>query len=309
LHRLIKWVAALLLIGVASGGAGMGTLLPSASPQPGRPAPAKSSNNRYRVTMAGSTTFEVFALSSHYSHPKVWWRPDGTPLKEAPADPSQDVYFGHKGEALLDILVRVKDLPEDATFKWVPTYDHSCLTYLGGVTKDGRSVPEVRAYVVSLRPDRKTGIVQIQLAAGPWKTVVSDAGKACHGGVTTIKDGHKFYFGQARRHDGGTTIAVAHNLVDVDTHNRLVAIDHLGNVHPADRYADAQALTDHSFVNPMGREHPANYASKAHGEIIGMLDAEFSLPLEQIREFCVQSRPFERAEIKDIALHPRTSSN
>ena len=36
-----------------------------------------------------------------------------------------------------------------------------------------------------------------------------------------------------------------------------------------------------------------------------MLDAEFALPPEQIREYRVQSRPFERAEIKDIALKPR----
>jgi hypothetical protein len=36
-----------------------------------------------------------------------------------------------------------------------------------------------------------------------------------------------------------------------------------------------------------------------------MLDIEFSLPPDQIQECRVQSRPFERAEIKDIALHPQ----
>jgi hypothetical protein len=326
-HRSMTRVAALLLMGVAAASAGMGMRARSASPQPDPRAstqlanpridPTKSenhprtdprastqlANHRYRITMAGSTTFEVVAVSEHYSSPKNWWRPDGTLLAETPADPSRDAYSGHTGEELLDILVRVKNLPTDATLKWVPTYDHSCLTYLGGVAKDGKALPELRAYVVSIRPDRKSGSVQIQLATGPWKTVVSESLSA---GVTTIKDGHKFYFGRPRSYDGGTTIAVAHNLVDADVHNRLVAVDYQGNEHSPRSYTDADALTAHSFVNHYGREHPASYRSGAGREILSMLDAEFALPPDQIREFRVQSRPFERAEIKDIALHPQS---
>ncbi len=84
---------------------------------------AVADDNRYRVTMAGGATFEVVAVSNHYGSPKTWWRPDGSPLNEAPVEPSQDVYFGTTGEVLLDIIVRVTGLPEDSTLKWVPTYD------------------------------------------------------------------------------------------------------------------------------------------------------------------------------------------
>ena len=59
------------------------------------------------------------------------------------------------------------------------------------------------------------------------------------------------------------------------------------------------------FVNHLGGEHPANYSSRAGDQILCMLDTEFLLPYDQIREFRFQSRPFERAEIKDIALQPR----
>jgi hypothetical protein len=58
----------------------------------------------------------------------------------------------------------------------------------------------------------------------------------------------------------------------------------------------------------MGKEHPANYSSEVTGEIFSMLDTEFSLPFDQIQEFRVQSRPFERAEINDIALQPRPAA-
>jgi hypothetical protein len=342
LHRLMIWAAALLMIGLAVGGAGIGMLKRPAPPEserlaPAQPddkltrpappeserlAPAQPGDNRYRVTMGESTTFEVVALSGHFSSPKTWWRPDGTLLAEAPADPSRRAPMGKQGEELLDILVRLKDLPENSTLKWVPTYDYECISYSGtvakdertapdsgSVEKDGRTAPELRAYIVSVRPVRTTGSVRIQFAAGPWKTEASDSGGAYYNAVPVIKDGHKFYFGKARpyQYNGGTTIAVAHNLVDANLHLRLVAVDRQGKEHQPSYYADADAdaRTSHSFVNHFGREHPANYSSEATGEIFSMLDTEFSLPFDQIQEFRVQSRPFERAEINDIALQPR----
>jgi RNA polymerase sigma factor (sigma-70 family) len=336
LHRLMMWAAALLMIGLAVGGAGMGMLTRPAPPEserlapaqpksivasnaqkaapsePERLAPAQPGDNRYRVTMGGGTTFEVVALSRHFSSPKTWWRPDGTLLAEAPADPSQRVPFGKEGEELLYILVRLKGLPENSTLKWVPTYDEECISYGGsGVAKDGQPAPELRAYIVSVRPVRTTGSVRIQFAAGPWKTESSDSGRAYYNGVPVIKDGHKFYFGKARPYwynGGATTIAVAHNLVDANLHLRLVAVDRQGKEHQPSYYADADARTSHSFVNHFGTEHPADYSSEATGEIFSMLDTEFSLPFDQIQEFRVQSRPFERAEINDIALQPRPAA-
>ena len=311
MHRLMRWSAALLLIGVAAGGAGMGMLARSAPPESESAQPAVADDNRYRVTMAGGVTFEVVAVSTHYASPKIWWRPDGTPLDEAPVDRSNDVYSGVTGEVLVDILVRVKKLPEDSTLKWVPTYDGSCLTYLGladrsggGVKKDGQRDPELRAYVASFRPERTNCSVQVQFATGPWKTEANDGGRARYGGCTMSKDGHSFCFGVARPYRGGTSIAVAHNLAAADLHTRLMAVSQ-GKELPARYYADPAAHTSHSFVNHFGREHPANYSSKAGREILSMLDTEFDLPPEKILEYRVQSRPFERAEIKDIALQPR----
>jgi hypothetical protein len=333
LRRLMMWAAALLMIGLAVGGAGMGMLArpappeserlapaqlksivasnaqKAAPPESERLAPAQPDDNRYRVTMGGSTTFEVVALSRHYSSPKTWWRPDGTLLAEAPADRSQRVPFGKEGEELLNILVRLKGLPENSTLKWVPTYNEECISYGGsGVAKDGRLAPELRAYIVSVHPVRTTGSVRIQFSAGPWKTEASNSVGGGYTGVTIIQNGHQFCFCTARPYQGGTTIAVAHNFVDANLHLRLVAVDRQGKEHQPSYYADAGARTSHSFVNHMGKEHPANYSSEVTGEIFSMLDTEFSLPFDQIQEFRVQSRPFERAEINDIALQPRPAA-
>jgi RNA polymerase sigma factor (sigma-70 family) len=270
LHRLMKWAAALLLIGVAAGGAGVAMLARSAPPEPERRATTEPDENRYRVTMAGGATFEVVALSSHYSSPKTWWRPDGTPLDESPADPSQRIPFGKEGEELLDILVRVKGLPENSTFKWAPTYDEVCTRYSGSVSKGGQEMPELRAYIASFRQGRTNCAVEIKLAAGPWKTESSHS---------MYVHGHRFRYGKIRAYGGGTALAIAHDLVGIDA--RLVAVDR------------------------QRKEHPATYSSGAGDETLGLLDAEFPLPPDQIVDYRFQTRPFELAEIKGIALQPR----
>ena len=100
-------------------------------------------------------------------------------------------------------------------------------------------------------------------------------------------NGHKFSFGKARPYTAYgrsmTVFAVAHNFFGQD--RRLVAVDRDGKSHPAVSYS-------------IGSDGDKKW-------VIDLIDAEFSLPPDQIREYQVQFRPFEEAEIKDIALNPR----
>ncbi len=73
-----------------------------------------------------------------------------------------------------------------------------------------------------------------------------------------------------------TAIAVAHNFIGQD--RRLVAIDR------------------------DGKPHAPVYSSGVTGEVLCILDAEFLLPPDQIKEYQFQSRAFEVAVIKGIAL-------
>ena len=99
-------------------------------------------------------------------------------------------------------------------------------------------------------------------------------------------NGHKYSFGKARPYTGRgremTVFSVAHNFFGQD--RRLVAVDRDGRPHPA-----------------------ASYSAGSDGDkrwVIDLIDAEFPLPPDQIREYQVQFRPIEEAEIKDIALNP-----
>ena len=92
--------------------------------------------------------------------------------------------------------------------------------------------------------------------------------------------GHKIQWGKARAYQGGTALAVAHDFLGTD--NRLVAYDR------------------------QGKEYPATYCSSGAGRGgLGLLDAEFAVPADQFLECLFQFRPFELAEITDIALQPR----
>ncbi len=285
LHRLMKWTAALLLIGVvAGGGAELGMLARSASPEPEQPAEAVADDNRHRVSFKNGTTIEVVGVSTVPTGPDTWWKPDGSPLAEAPVDTIDHKTRAHGDEEARVILVRSSGAKNDDLFRWHPT---PTVSYWGGrPSKNGQNAPELDYYEATFDGNRSTCEVQARLANGAWKTEVSNNGR---GGVGQFVNGHKFAFGKARSYSAYgrsmTVFAVAHNFFEQD--RRIVAVDRDGKSHPA-----------------------VSYSSGSDGDkkwVVDLIDAEFDLAPDQIKEYQVQFRPIELAEIKDIALHPRST--
>ena len=278
LHRLMKWTAFLSLIGIAASGAGMAIFARSTPVRAGRPA---ADDNRYRVTMAGGATVEVVAISTVPTGPDTWWKPDGSRLTEAPVDTIQPKTGAHEGEMARVILVRANGVKKDDLFRWNPLLSSS---YWGGrPKKDGQDVPGLEYYEAEFPRDRADCGIKTRVAAGAWKTEVSNDGR---GGIGQFVNGHKFSFGKARPVTAYgrsmTNFSVAHNFFGQD--RRLVAIDRDDMPHAADSYS-------------VGSDGDKKW-------VIDLIDAEFSLPPEQIKEYQVQFRPIEVAEIGAIALNP-----
>ena len=139
-------------------------------------------------------------------------------------------------------------------------------------------------YEATFRSDQADCEVQARLAAGAWKTEASNDGR---GGTGMFVNGHKFAFGKARPYAAYgrslTVIAVAHNFFGQD--RRLVAVDRDGNSSRLQSTRPGRTATQHGCST--------------------MIDAEFALPPDQIKEYQVQFRPFEEAVISKIALRPR----
>ncbi len=49
-------------------------------------AAAVADDNRYRATFKDGATVEVVGVSTVPTGPNTWWKPDGSPLAEAPVD-------------------------------------------------------------------------------------------------------------------------------------------------------------------------------------------------------------------------------
>ena len=285
LHRLMKWAAALLLIGVAAGGAGIGMLARSAPPEPGQAAKAVADDNRHRTSFKNGATIEVVGVSTVPTGPNTWWKPDGSPLAEAPVDTIERKISAHELGSPRVILLRTSGVKRDDLFRWLPTLaTHS---WGGRPRKEGQNAPELDYYEATFEGGRSECGVQARLADGPWKTEVSNDGK---GGVGTFVNGHKFTFGKARPYSAYsrsmTVFAVAHNFFGQD--RRIVAVDRDGEPNPAIHYS-AGSDGDPKWV-------------------IDIIDGEFELPPDQIKEFQVQFRPIELVDIKGIALRPRPGS-
>jgi RNA polymerase sigma factor (sigma-70 family) len=282
IQRAIRGTAVLLLVGAVATGAGLGMRARSAPPRSERGPVAAADDHRYRASFKDGAAVEVVAVSTVPTGPHTWWKPDGTPLAEAPADAIESKFSEGDREKARVILVRSSGVQKDDMFRWHPTRTES---YWGGrPTKNGQSAPELDYYEATFKPDAADCGVQMRVAAGTWTTETSHGGG---GGYGNFVNGHKFCFGRARAfHAYGrtmTAMAVAHNFLGKD--RRLVAVDRDGKTHAA-------------AVNAMGSDGDPRW-------VLDLIDAEFDLPPDQIKEFQVQFRPYEEAEIKGIALKPR----
>jgi hypothetical protein len=279
LHRLMQW-AALLLFGIAVSFAWIVIYARSAPTESERAVWADPPDQRYRASFHNGASVEVVAVSTVPTGPHTWWRPDGSPLAEAPVDTIKSHVHEHEGETARVILVRVSGVRKDDTFRWLPTH---WVSYWGGrPTKNGQNSPELDFYEATFRRDQAESEVQARIAAGPWTTEASNDGR---GGTGFIQHGYKFDWGKARAYQAYgrslTAISVAQNILGRD--RRLIAIDRDGKTH--------------TTVYSSG--------SGGGGDVLTLLDAEFLLPPEQIQEYRFQSRPFEQTEIKAVALNPR----
>ncbi len=284
LIRSVAGILAMLSMASAVGGV-MVVAGPSARPEAPKPAAARPDvpdEPRYRVRFRGGATVEVIGVSTFPTGPQTWWRPDGTPMDEAPIDRiiSRPIVGTHQPKARV-IVVRALGIGQPDMIRWHPIGSSG---YWGSrPRKDRRNALELDYYVAEFDQSSAECGVQVRVASGPWKTEVSHDGG---GGFGTFVNGHKFCFGKARAafSDGRpiTAIAVSHNFLGMD--RRLLAIDRDGGTHPG--------------YSAMGSDGDPRW-------VVDLIDAEFHLPPEVIQEYQVQFRPYEEKTIAGIALDPR----
>jgi RNA polymerase sigma factor (sigma-70 family) len=228
-------------------------------------------DRRWTRTLPSGATVEVIGVSSVPSGPDTWWRPDGTPLHRAPRDPTEQ-------EAKADdvtqkvFVVRVSRIPREADHEWSIAEARGAAQ--GPTKRDGKRVPGLFETIATLPADARNCTVRFKVAAGPWITIRS-TGK--YTGCGRTKDEASYIFGDATATATGMSLSVTHNIQNQFV--RLVAVD----------VADS--------------EHPGVTQSTMDVTVFRQVKFDFDQHLEQIKEFRLESRPYEQVEIPNIAIH------
>jgi hypothetical protein len=240
--------------------------------RPTQPA-TQAESSPWRATLPSGVRVELLGVSENPSSGKPWWRPDGSPLAPAPFAGIGGRAYPQPGAAGREFAVRLGNLPrEEAGSRWA--FDPP-VSFAGGgpVIVNGKAVRELRGIAVLAPAGRDTITVKYGVAAGPW-TTVADAGRepATSSGKIAVT------FSPAIEKDGGIVRTVTHNAADCDY--RVVAVDNTGREIPgATESSGSAAFTQLTVTFP-------------------------GLRLADVKEFRFQTRPYEWAEFKNVALRP-----
>lgn len=216
---------------------------------------------------------ELIGISGHPSGAATWWGPVGRPLTKAPCDPPSKTVIAD-GKDVREIVARITGLPKGASVDWSTTQSRSGM--IATPRLNGEPVPELYAVVAEFPPGQTNCDVHFDLSLGDWITEQVFDGRQGNG---IQKNDREFFLGKAREiRQGGTAIAIAHNITDRLV--RVVAID--GDGKPRQPKASSNGGSGHL------RGH----------------DLEFDVPLDRIKEFQLQTRAVGRFEIKNIAIQP-----
>jgi RNA polymerase sigma factor (sigma-70 family) len=266
-------VAAIAVLGVGTVG-----LTQTPVPRPDGGAKAEQPRPKPLVSpwskrLASGITVDLVGVSPSPPAPGSWRLPDGSPLIEVPYDRQPGRVQPGPDQQAREFAIRLRGLPAGpATVRW--DIRPAGATAVGMPEKNGRPVSDVMAAAVAMPAGRAVCTVRFGLAAGPWTTEASGQGGLAQGGEKV-----SVVFGTARPFNGGAAITVSTNLIEPDL--RLVAVDADGN-----------------------EQMPTGSHSGGAGNVLSQIDAEFSLPPERVKEFRLQSRPFEWAEFANVWLSP-----
>ncbi len=233
-----------------------------------KPAETRSGDRRWVRSLPSGAIIEVIGVSSFPSGPDTWWRPDGTPLHPAPADP---IVQGISGDGVRKlIVVRLARIPDGADHQW--SIAEARGSAQGSAMRGGKHLEGLSETTALLPANADTGTVRFKVAAGPWKTI-QNWGKN-PGGVGGIDA--SYIFGEPIATKEGTTLSVTHDIQD-----RSVQIVAIGGD---------------------GEELPAKIRSSIGVNHFQQIVVEFDQPPEQIVGFRLQTRSYDEVEVPRIAL-------
>jgi RNA polymerase sigma factor (sigma-70 family) len=291
LHMLTwqKIAAALLLIVALASVTGVGIggykLLAdqtdSISPPP-PPSPAGADEQTRSAALAqlsNGVSIEIIGINENPSGGRQWWQVDGEAVN---SDLHADVHAlsVNPGDMAREVVAKVnrnvQGSAEPATVQWF--LNHGSVTYSGN-----SNIPGTETVATELPNTANAGAIRARVAAGNWQALATagGTGQTAEGGLVG-----EYLFSAVYRDQGKTNIVVGFMGKVTREDVRLVAVDF------------------------SGRQVPAESGSSVSNGAGTMTQYSVDLPPRSIRQWQLQSRPFNQwIEFRDISLHRGQKTN
>jgi len=238
-------------------------------------------DSSFTATLPNGVTVELVGVCEHPSEGKQWWRPDGSSIEaEGFRDYDFDDAIVPEDNQFLRLLALRfdDDVLQNIQFSWVLKDARESRFEPDYTDKERKRLRPIQVIEAAFPKAVQSTNLQLGVATGPWKSVAAGA-PATRGAHTldSITQGDVIYH-EAREDNGYIHISATH-LLGGDYDCRIVAKGKDGKVYEPSKYS-----------NP-GRE-------------MRLCKSEFDVPLEQVKWFYLQARPFQWLTFKNVSLKP-----
>lgn len=232
----------------------------------------------WKKALPDGVTVTLVGFSEHPSTDKSWRTPDGNPLADPPIDPLAGLAVGPRAFVF---VVRIDGLPEGrrADIQWRISQSNASGSR-SPILKDGREIQGVRAIVAGFPEGKETTEIGVRIAAGEFQQYLAKNPK----GISQIRTPlGQARFGRAhlvlQETELHTAVTLAHTFKDSDP--QFAAIDDQGDRHT-----------------------PTQMSSSTSPEF-ALVDLEFRVAPDHIREFELRARPYENVTFGELPLKPK----
>jgi beta-lactamase regulating signal transducer with metallopeptidase domain/TolA-binding protein len=234
-----------------------------------------STANNFIVALPNNVTVELLGICEHPSKDKQWWRLDGSLLEQRPWEKINGSVSPMRGRKAYEIALKL-NYPENQAPGYYIHIDNVGSSSNGGSQQSPTS--DLRWEVVELPEKLKTIDIHLAIASGKWQTLATQ--KSPWQGVYVVSD---VVWQSPIAQDNKTILSVTHSFTK--DQNRVIAIDKKGNEHTG---SSTSGSIDKNTVNTQ---------------------ITFKIKLEDIKEFQIQTCPYEYRTFKNVSLKPNFKTN
>ncbi len=249
--------------------------------EPSTPARADSAS-QYSVELANGVRVRLLGVCGHPSEGKQWWSPDGTPLETAPYHTTGGRMQDEEGYVPYEYAAQIQGA-RDLGIRWRVPGGNRGSDRGPALGQAGEYLTGTYAYTSNQPPEVESTNVFIGITSADWQTRAIHDTPDDEGSYTLDKD-QAIAFGVAYEKDGQAHVPITSTIRSADMDSRLVAVDTSGQSHTGAR-------------------------STSGGNVLSSTTCSFDMPLDRIREFRFQTRPYLWVEFRNVSLRPEQKTD